>query len=260
MTPTVGGTIDSNFFRRYDATVEAAKSSGSDPYIILDLVSEPIPCNISYPNSSILKHNYARWNGRIIGQGGPTNEQYASLWSQLAAKYKDNQKIIVGNYISGMIWHLNYFLSLVSWTSLTTSPISLAGSLLYKPLSTPSALLALLINISSSQVEIISRCYRSSVDVTSQGSSWSSAQALPNEAGPQLLTVTDPSGGTDRLIFDGTSLSKTSKENDNHLCHYSPQIPGFWQQWDPRRMYHGKSDVYIWTMSVTRFLYISNLG
>lgn len=34
------------------------------------------------------------------------------------------------------------------------------------------------------------------------GSSWSSAQALPTEAGPQLLTVTDPAGGTCKLIFD----------------------------------------------------------
>ena len=34
------------------------------------------------------------------------------------------------------------------------------------------------------------------------GSSWSSAQALPTEAGPALLNVTDPLGGTSRLIFD----------------------------------------------------------
>lgn len=34
------------------------------------------------------------------------------------------------------------------------------------------------------------------------GSSWSGASQLPTEAGPQLLTVTDPSGGTSRLIFD----------------------------------------------------------
>lgn len=39
MTPTVGGTIDSGFFSRYDATVQAAMNSGSNPYIILDLVS-----------------------------------------------------------------------------------------------------------------------------------------------------------------------------------------------------------------------------
>lgn len=34
------------------------------------------------------------------------------------------------------------------------------------------------------------------------GSSWSAAGALPYEAGPQLLAITDPSGGTSRLIFD----------------------------------------------------------
>lgn len=38
MTPTLGGTIDSKFFARYDATVQAALNSGSNPYVILDLV------------------------------------------------------------------------------------------------------------------------------------------------------------------------------------------------------------------------------
>ena len=35
------------------------------------------------------------------------------------------------------------------------------------------------------------------------GSSWSSAQAFPTEAGPGLIKVTDPLGGTNKLIFDG---------------------------------------------------------
>lgn len=35
------------------------------------------------------------------------------------------------------------------------------------------------------------------------GSSYSSAQALPTEAGPDLLTVTDPAGGVGKLVFDG---------------------------------------------------------
>lgn len=38
MTPTLGGTIDNNFFNRYDATVRAALNSGSNPWVILDLV------------------------------------------------------------------------------------------------------------------------------------------------------------------------------------------------------------------------------
>lgn len=35
------------------------------------------------------------------------------------------------------------------------------------------------------------------------GSSWASAQAFPTEAGPYLVKVTDPLGGTSKLIFDG---------------------------------------------------------
>jgi endoglucanase len=72
MTPTLGGTISSSFFSTYQTTVNAALATGA--YVIVDL------------------HNYARWNGGIIGQGGPTNAQYASIWSQLAAKFKGNSK------------------------------------------------------------------------------------------------------------------------------------------------------------------------
>ena len=35
------------------------------------------------------------------------------------------------------------------------------------------------------------------------GSSFSSAQAFPTEAGPLLVKVTDPLGDTSKLIFDG---------------------------------------------------------
>jgi len=38
----------------------------------------------------------ARWNGQIIGQGGPTNAQFTNLWTQLASKYGSNDKIIFG--------------------------------------------------------------------------------------------------------------------------------------------------------------------
>lgn len=38
------------------------------------------------------------------------------------------------------------------------------------------------------------------------GSSYASAQAFPTEAGPLLVQVTDPLGGTDHLVFDGKLL------------------------------------------------------
>ncbi|KAK0625184.1 glycoside hydrolase superfamily [Bombardia bombarda] len=39
-------------------------------------------------------HNFARWNGGIIGQGGPTDEQFVSLWTQLATEYAASQNIV----------------------------------------------------------------------------------------------------------------------------------------------------------------------
>lgn len=47
-------------------------------------------------------HNYARWKidiggtDGIIGQGGPSDAQFTSLWNQLATKYKSNPKFAFG--------------------------------------------------------------------------------------------------------------------------------------------------------------------
>ena len=41
------------------------------------------------------------------------------------------------------------------------------------------------------------------------GSSYASAQAFPTEAGPGLVKVTDPLGGTSKLVFDGLSSMRT---------------------------------------------------
>ena len=74
----LGGTLDATNFGKYDTLVQACLATGAT--CIIDI------------------HNYARWNGNsnIIGQGGPTNEQFASVWSQLASKYKGQSKIIFG--------------------------------------------------------------------------------------------------------------------------------------------------------------------
>jgi len=56
--------------------VSQALSSGA--YVIVDI------------------HNYARWNGGIIGQGGPTNAQFAATWSTIAKAYASNPKVIFG--------------------------------------------------------------------------------------------------------------------------------------------------------------------
>ena len=72
----LGGTLDATNLAKYDALVQACLTTGS--HCIIDI------------------HNYARWNDGIIGQGGPTNDQFASVWSQLAKKYATESKVIMG--------------------------------------------------------------------------------------------------------------------------------------------------------------------
>ncbi|CAD0021290.1 unnamed protein product [Aureobasidium pullulans] len=75
---TLGGNLDSSFFSKYDAQVTYCLNSGAE-LCIIDL------------------HNYARWNGAIVGSsGGPTNAQFASVWSQLATKYASKPKVAFG--------------------------------------------------------------------------------------------------------------------------------------------------------------------
>ncbi|CAL1695114.1 unnamed protein product [Somion occarium] len=149
MSPQLGGNIDQSFFSRYDATVQSALSSGSNVFVIVDL------------------HNYARWNNGIIAQGGPTNEQFASIWTQLAAKYGSNERIILG--IMNEPHDIPSVATWVDTVQQTVNAVRAAGSQNYLLLP---------------------------------GSSWASAQAFPTEAGPLLVKVTDPLGGTSKLIFD----------------------------------------------------------
>ncbi|OCH94715.1 endoglucanase [Obba rivulosa] len=149
MTPTLGGTIDSNFFSTYDTTVQAALNSGPNVYVIVDL------------------HNYARWNGEIIGQGGPTNAQFASIWTQIAAQYGTNERIIFG-----IMNEPHDLPSVETWSDTlqyVVTQVRAAGSQNFLLLP---------------------------------GSSYSSAQTFPTEAGPYLVTITDPLGSNDKLIFD----------------------------------------------------------
>lgn len=186
MTPTLGGSIDETWFATFDTTVQAALSASSAPYVILDL------------------HNYARWNGAIVGQGGPSNAQFADLWSQVAAKYASNDKIIVGlpflslpsprDLVPAHIAHMhpNYFLN--SQFGIMNEPHDLP-SLSDWAVSVQAAITAIRAAGATAQYILM------------PGDSYSNAATLPTEAGPYLATLTDPSGGTEKLLFDGTLLS-----------------------------------------------------
>ncbi|KAL1737745.1 glycoside hydrolase superfamily, partial [Schizophyllum fasciatum] len=142
-------SIDEGFFTRYDATVQSALSSSTSPYVILDL------------------HNYARFNNAIVGQGGPSNEDLAGLWSQIAKRYADNEKIIFG--VMNEPHDLNSVETWVDTVQVVVNAIREAGA--------------------------------TSQHILIPGSSWSSAAALPTEAGPLLLNVTDPAGDDNSLLL-----------------------------------------------------------
>ena len=52
-------SLDPTFLSKYDTLVQGVLKSGG--YALLDL------------------HNYARWNGGIVGQGGPSNENVSRI-------------------------------------------------------------------------------------------------------------------------------------------------------------------------------------
>ncbi len=70
----LGGTLDSGNLGKYDQLVQACLATGA--YCMIDI------------------HNFARWNGGIIGQGGPTDDQFVSLWTQLASKYAKSERVV----------------------------------------------------------------------------------------------------------------------------------------------------------------------
>lgn len=73
----LGGKLDQNNWAFYDELVQACLKTGS--HCIIDI------------------HNYARWNTMIIGRhAGCTNEDFASLWGQLATKYAKEPRVMMG--------------------------------------------------------------------------------------------------------------------------------------------------------------------
>lgn len=144
----LGATLDANKTAQYDQLVQACLATGAS--CIVDI------------------HNYARFNGKIIGSsGGPTNAQFVSLWTQLATKYSNNTKVLFG-----LVNEPHDLTSIPQWAATVQAAVTAIRAI--APRNT----------------------------ILIPGSSYSSAQALPTEAGPALLDVKNPDGSTTGLVFD----------------------------------------------------------
>lgn len=144
----LGGNLDQGNAGKYNQLVQACLATGAT--CIIDI------------------HNYARWNGKIIGSsGGPTDDQFVSLWRQLATKYGSNPRMVFG-----VMNEPHDLASVDAWVATVQKVVTAIRA------AAPTSLILI------------------------PGSSWSSAQALPTEAGPALLKVANPDGTTDNIIFD----------------------------------------------------------
>ncbi|KAI0594562.1 endoglucanase 2 [Biscogniauxia sp. FL1348] len=70
----LGGDLDAANLAKYDQLMQACLATGA--YCMIDV------------------HNFARYDGKIIGQGGPTDAQFAALWSALATKYASEDRVV----------------------------------------------------------------------------------------------------------------------------------------------------------------------
>ncbi|KAJ7255315.1 endoglucanase [Mycena rebaudengoi] len=145
----LGAPINQTNLMIYDALVQACLSTGAS--CIIDI------------------HNYARWERGIIGQGGPTNAQFAATWGAIAAFYKGNPKIIFG--------------------------------LMNEPHDVPD------INLWAGSVQAAVTAIRNAGATTHMillpGNNWTSAATfVSNGSADALKKVVNPDGSTTNLIFD----------------------------------------------------------
>jgi endoglucanase len=162
----LGGPLDPAACAKYDKLVQGCLSSGA-ALCIVDV------------------HNYARWNGGIVGQGGPTNDQFALIWAQLAGKYGAEPRIAFD------IINEPHNLNITLWAA------------------TNNAVVAAIRKTVSSNMILLS------------GMDFASAGAFPKNSGPAMLGVKNPDGSTTGLIFNVHQYLDADYSGTNPECTYN---------------------------------------
>ncbi|ORY56371.1 glycoside hydrolase superfamily [Pseudomassariella vexata] len=144
----VGGDLDATNFANYDVLMQACLATGS--HCAIDI------------------HNYARWNGEIIGQGGPTNDEFTALWTSLATKYASETKVIFG------VMNEPHDVTVSTWAETVQAAVT-----------------------------AIRNAGATSQYITLPGSDYQSAGSFISDgSAAALLGITNPDGTTTNLIFD----------------------------------------------------------
>ncbi|OAG10577.1 cellulase-domain-containing protein [Paraphaeosphaeria sporulosa] len=159
----LGGSIDATVGAAYDKLVQGCLATGA--LCVIDL------------------HNYARWNGAIVGQGGPTDAQFADVWSKLATKYASQKNIAFG------LMNEPHDLTMSTWAT-----------------SVQAAVTAIRKAGATSQMILL------------PGTDYTSAGTFVANSGPALLKVTDSDGTTSKLIFDVHRYLDSDNSGTNAEC------------------------------------------
>jgi len=174
-----GATLNSANFGKYDELVSACLRSGA--HCIIDI------------------HNYARWNGQLIGSsGGPSNDAFANLWSQLATKYALDDKVVMGlmNEPHDCKHALTMWRSKAD-TSTVTDVTSWAASC-------QAAVNAIRKAGAKSQMILIpgmleTNTHPDTLAKSESGNGYTAAGSFGSTSGAAMATVTNPGGGTENL-------------------------------------------------------------
>ena len=161
----LGGKLDEANMAAYDRQLQACLATGAT--CIIDI------------------HNYARWDGQIVGQGGPSNEQFADVWTQLATKYADQS-----NVAFGLMNEPHDVPDLKAWAA-----------------SVQAAVTAIRDAGAKTQLILL------------PGNNYTSASAFVSNGSLEALRgVTNPDGTTDNLIFDVHQYLDADSSGTNAEC------------------------------------------
>ncbi|KDQ55162.1 glycoside hydrolase family 5 protein [Jaapia argillacea MUCL 33604] len=158
------GVLNTTTLAEYNILVQDCLATGA--YCIIDI------------------HNYARFNGSIIGQGGPSNEIFAELWSNIASYYASESKIVFG------VMNEPHDLNVTLWAGTVQAAVTAIRNA----------------GATTQMILLPGDNYTSAATIWSDGS------------GAALLLVTNPDGTTTNLIFDVHKYLDSDNSGTSDVC------------------------------------------
>lgn len=161
---TLGGTLNAKNFANFDLLMQDCLKTGAS--CVIDI------------------HNFARWNGGIIAQGGPTDAQFTSLWTQLATKYLNDTRVMFG--LMNEPWDLD----VPTWATSVQTVVTAIRKL-----------------GATEQIILLP-----GTNFTSAGATVSSG------SGAELIKITNPDGSTTGLVLDVHKYLDSDNSGTHNDC------------------------------------------